>query len=87
VYEFPNKWLKLTNCPVPNIQTKKSEKIKKKPKSLKSKQKTVFVWIADLKFSNLGNPNKKVENPIKSDENPNKKRKPKRKSFKIKVDL
>jgi hypothetical protein len=31
----------------PEIQTK----IRKKPKSRKSKQKTVFVWIVDLKLS------------------------------------
>jgi hypothetical protein len=49
------------------------ENRKKKPKSRKSKQKTGFVWIVDLKLSNLGNPNKKVGNPNKKDGNPNKK--------------
>jgi hypothetical protein len=45
----------------PEIQTK----MKKNQKVGNPNKKTVFVWIVDLKLSNLGNPNKNIGNPNK----------------------
>jgi hypothetical protein len=47
----------------PEIQTKIT---KTNQKVGNRNNKTVFVWIVDLKLSNLGNPNKKVGIPNKN---------------------